>query len=210
MLLRNLSLLVILLFILTGCASTPPLQTDGVYAVSMSENQDAFLGSAFRIDENYVATAAHVVGSLNYVHIGDTVGTVDYLDTIDDIAIVFVPKLSGTIYTSNIAVNNENATAIGFVFADNKTLKIATSGQVGYTDADTIIYDGGTQVGMSGGPLFNLNGGVIGMVSGVASWHGIHPNPTMGIYVPSHKIEAALRFVSSNKKKVVIPGEISE
>ncbi len=148
-------------------------------------NGDPGIGSGVIADENgNIITAYHVVAGLDQAWIRFVDGsvqpaTVDKTQPDKDLAVLHVDKLPDAATAATLAGNvqpGDEVMAIGAPFGLEGT---ATSGVVsaigrsfvveetGQVLSDMIQFDAAVNPGNSGGPLVNMNGQVVGIVTGI-------------------------------------------
>lgn len=187
-------------------------QWSGIYRVFA---HGRFQGTAFRIDEHYAATAAHVIrgSNSNDFTLDDAAADLVMLNDSADVALFRSEALTGKTYTFAGADFLQRAFCVSYVGADGFGWPIVTSGRVSSPQvAGHIWFDGGVQPGMSGGPVFNDNGGVLGLVHSATYWFesqsAMGVNSVMGQIVSKGPIETMLsvaRDVNPPRMILVLP-----
>lgn len=200
----------LMLLVVAGCAVRPP-------AVSLVEESPrrpiipptetwpgidrvglvgwGFSGTAFSIGGGRWITAAHVVGQERIVDLGGRVALVVRADSIADVALLLslAPPNEPTFAFSPTAIG-EPATATGYVGHLGYGWQIAVRGHITSINMDShILFNGGAQPGLSGSPVLNEHGEVVGMISWAMMFMGA-PNGTMAVLVPASTIQ---EFITS-------------
>ena len=166
-------------------------------------------GSGFVIGdegESYlVVTAAHVVDMDIVVSVDGTDGEVVAIDYETDIAIIRVPKIDQNwkVWSLADAEIEDKCRVAGFVYVNgfDKPLFVVYWGRVTSVDwTGMVSFNGGAFPGVSGGPLINENGEVLGICSCCTGAWGL-PMETAALFSPSSNIRALL--VTLNKMIVV-------
>lgn len=148
------------------------------------------LGSGFLISRDLIVTAAHVVKvpeSLKVLFVDNEVINAKVISTYQsaDIALIKLehPKINPTTVTfgdSDLVKVGQQVFVIGAPFGIDHSLssgyvsgfKRQSMGKNPFTTVDFIQTDAAINQGNSGGPMFNLDGEVIGIVSHIASKSG--------------------------------------
>jgi S1-C subfamily serine protease len=199
---------------ITQITPTPPLEPE-VYALVRPsvvlimrdpDNRDAGVGSGVVVDEfGNILTSYHVVAGLEQVTVhffdGSTaVATVDVKQEERDLAVLHVDALPANVMPAVLSggvrpgdrvmaigapFGLEGSVSSGVISATGRSFVVEETGQV---LTDMIQFDASVNPGNSGGPLVDLSGRVVGIVTGLV-------NPTqdrvfvgLGFAVP---IEAA-------------------
>ena len=208
---------------LAGCSTPRPLvlpegssyvsiDADGWKSILRVGNAyDPFVGTCWAIAPGLFATAAHVPA-------GETALTVDgcpaelvHYDGPNDFAILRcrdrmdVPALSVNIQPM-IGIR---ARARGYTNGGGRPVQTTgTISCVAWSDG-FVGYDGGIQPGMSGSPVLDDEGRVLGIVSSAFAWHELNPwtapNPTMGRLVDPQKIILSLVNVRLDAPALALP-----
>jgi len=163
-------------------------------------------GSGFVIaktaDYYYVATAQHVVDNPQAAVVVDGwVADIVAVDLDRDLAILRIPRAGQRyrIFSLTDAKWRESATAFGYHWANGIPCPelVALSGQVGCLNfGGQITFDGGLFPGLSGGPLVNSKGRVIGVAARLPGAWG-HPFESMACFVPSRYVKELLGSISN-------------
>jgi serine protease Do len=148
------------------------------------------LGSGFMISDRLVVTAAHVVTVAEKVQVlfpdGDLIpGTVQSIYNRADIALIklFRPRINPVTVSfgdSDAMKIGERIFVIGAPFGLNASLSSGYlsgfrrqgNGQNPFTSTEFIQTDAAVNTGNSGGPMFNLKGEVVGIVSNIITKSG--------------------------------------
>ena len=102
-----------------------------------------------------------------------------------DIAVVRVAKSGLPVHVYQLGKANLGDSAIGLGFAGREQAPVQTRGFiVSLQYGQYIVFNGGVQPGMSGGPVVTDNGLVVGVCSQVPDSWG-HPNPTLMLCEPT-------------------------
>lgn len=199
------AMIAVVLTVLAGCSSLPSRPVawdlrDGWDGVVQIRGQYSFMGTGFHVGDGLIVTAAHVVNAEQTITANGFTAIVLCVDLNTDVAVLEVRGYHGRTHTLADPSMGEPASYCGYVGAMTEGYPIMTRGIVTSLDLVGMIgYDGGLQPGMSGGPLFNARGEVIGLASGVMPWHfvpGSAPNPTMARFVDPSHIRTALEGVA--------------
>lgn len=151
----------------------------GVVRLDVLSCDDSAVGSGFLIDDQLVATAAHVVDGATTIGLttgfGTTTGTVIGLDESTDLALVRTAQvLEGHVFefADKPPRPGDRVAALGYPVANPLTM---TQGSVSGTDRSLELVDGSRLSGLiqtdaalnqgnSGGPLLDTDGRVAGVV----------------------------------------------
>ena len=210
---RNLCLVILIGVILAGCMVAPPMSGVLRDAVTVENAfsgvrcivSDTGHGTGFivRVDKKgvYLATASHVANMPNPRVKGHPL-TVIRVHEHYDLAVVRHSRYGGfdKIYTFQRPRLADRAYLLGFTWKG--TARMQTRGIVSSLDfASHITYDGGVHPGMSGGPLVDERGQVLGMIIGAPYMkHRPMANPTVAICVPSDVIVEFLKSTFERKR----------
>lgn len=146
-----------------------------------------------------VVTAAHVVGEETYVFVDGILSPVVAIDFDTDVAILRVDKFERRWKVWKFAQvrQEELAKAVGYTWVNGSDdpLFLVYHGRVTSLDWwGFVSFDGGIFPGLSGGPLLNRRGQVIGMCSQFGIARGL-PFETAGLFVPVFDIETLLTVI---------------
>ena len=149
------------------------------------------LGSGFLVDnKGHVMTAAHVVQTADLVEVEFADGTkvtaaVVASDPVKDVALLKLDKMPDRVKPAKLADSDEvsigeEVFVIGAPYGLSHTLTVGhisgrhgdDGGYMGQIQAETFQTDAAINQGNSGGPMFNLRGEVIGIVSHIRSKSG--------------------------------------
>ena len=144
-----------------------------------------FSGSGVRISDTEILTAQHVTGTRPSVKVsvkgvGLVFGTVKGYDKARDIALITFEGGGGEtaeLTTIHPRIGSEVA-ALGYVRSISETTPVITFGRIGVIwDIVPGNYvkgqmDAATTYGMSGGPVFNLNGTLVGIIQSGGEFEG--------------------------------------
>jgi len=157
----------------------------GIVVISAEDEKQIREGSGFNISSRFVLTAYHVAGNAKTIRINGVEAILVDCSPGDDWAILEVPnqKTKGKIYKLAEAVLGEPAWGAGYIRPLFKSIEVMTHGYVTSTNAEgKVLYNGGLQSGLSGGPLINSNGEAIGIACDILPIETMFPNTTMGRY----------------------------
>jgi 2-alkenal reductase len=194
----------------------------GVVAIKTVEAQGSSLGSGFVFDDQgHIVTNYHVVEGAKQVEVDfvsgfKTYGTVVGTDLDSDLAVIKVTASAAELHPLTlgdsdtlqvgqavIAIGNPfglySTMTTGIVSALGRTLDSmhTTAGGSVFTAGDIIQTDAAINIGNSGGPLFNLNGEVIGITRAIR---------TVNSNTAGDPLNSGIGFaVSSNIVKRVVP-----
>lgn len=205
-----------------GCTSNRPVvlpEGSGYTAVEdngwqsifrVGNDYDPFVGSCWAVAPGLFATAAHVPEGENALTINGCHADLIYFDKVNDIAILRCRAVNAPALALNTQpVVGIRARARGYTNGGGRPVQ--TSGSVScvaWTDG-FVGYDGGIQPGMSGSPVLDDEGRVLGIVSSVYSWHELSPwsppNPTMGRLVPASVVMQAPATLSPDAPAIPLP-----
>lgn len=196
---------------------------NGVVSIGSGSGNASAVSSGFFIDPYHIVTCSHCVydtiGIKNNVvkvyidTIGSTIVDADVLGTdgTSDIAILRVKKIIPGVVPLKWAISKpqigDQAVAIGTPFGDIQSVSNAYIRDISFygsnllpTVCESILIDGSAIGGNSGGPLLNMNGEVIGIISyGYTAVTG----GTMNGAVPSWIASLIASWIISNKKNYV-------
>lgn len=178
-----------LLLFCFGCATTASNRSvqhalQSVYQIQTPGEGSYTVGSGFRIHENLVITAAHVTGTLGSCKVDGYPADVVYTDYNTDVSIIFVPNiLPGPPLGISSTNRLEKCYAVGYTYTPDDVVLLVSVGNVMHASREYTLHNAGIQSGMSGGPVLNGHGDVIGLTSYVLQWTNSTrtPNPTMGV-----------------------------
>ena len=171
---------------------------------------DPFLGTAWCVAPGLFATAAHVPAGEDALTVGGYAADLIYFDGPSDIAILrcraaIVPPLELNL-TPVVGIR---ARARGYTNGGGR--QVQTTGSiscVAWSDG-FVGYDGGIQPGMSGCPVLDDEGRVLGIVSSAFAWHELSPfsapNPTMGRLCDISKVLSVVTSLSPDAPAMTLP-----
>lgn len=167
-----------------------------------------FCGSGFHVGDSLIVTAAHVINGETSVTVNGVEAQFLVVSPSSDIAVLRVPGYSARAYKLADAKLGEPAfyrayTSGSYALGEPVVDQVVTAGRISSLSlAGAIGFDGGIAPGMSGGPVFNRRGEVIGMGVSCVAWMSPPfptPNPTMGRLVPASWITAAVMVAKENR-----------
>lgn len=197
---------------LAGPATTqtaPEFSVKGIYRFAQEGSGGTCFAVAVTDRDFYVLTAAHCV-----MKDEDTLGDgfmVDgsparllAVDPLTDLALLAVPveNRDVRVYELAEAALYSKVVAVGYGVIDNRQHLLFMQGFVASTDLPrTVIANTGIQAGMSGGPLLNEAGQVVGVCSR-APMFGYSPNPSVGCFArPSAFVPDLFRSIELDKRR---------
>jgi len=199
--------MLLLCLVLSGCSlvggfildqGTPSIYS-GILPIEWMDTD----GTGFVIrdeGETYlVVTAAHVVGDESHVFVDGILSPIIIIDFDTDVAILRVEKFEHRwkVWKLATARQEESAKAVGYTWVNgpDEPLFLVYHGRVTSLDWwGFVSFDGGIFPGLSGGPLLNRHGQVIGVCSQFGAARGL-PFETAGLFAPSFDIETLLAMI---------------
>lgn len=184
--------------------------------VRIGNTVQTFMGSGVWVSPTLIVTARHVVAGQSVVLVDGRPADLVAVDADNDIAVLQILDAPPHVFYHVAApVLGEVADAREYFgeFANGDIFgtPIQTRGYVTTLTAHGrfVGYNGGIQPGMSGGPLFNLKGEVIGVTSHAIPWgNGMAaPNATMGFYAPGDAIQALIDSIKPTIPVLPFPSE---
>ena len=157
------------------------LRSFGVYVIRTENGY----GSGFSVSDTVVVTAYHVIRNAEVILVdGETAELLVY-DVGKDIAILRVPRHPRPHLEFARTARGDEARAVGYALHRGKVWSMVVPGHIaGFADG-LVTFAGGVGPGMSGGPLLDMEGRVIGLASHVFVWQRPGtPNPTLANFVP--------------------------
>ena len=205
---KNIVLAVFFVF-LTGCSNiyhnldhrdtTKTIHDLGVVPIHVDQG---FIGSGFAISDHFIVTANHVIMTNYHYYVNDIPVTVYKQDPVNDIAILYIEKHHFKILKLADPLLTQNVYAAGYIGYNQTYYPIICGGRITSIDFNNrILSNCGLQPGMSGCPLLNDNGDVVGVTTSCMVWDEYDilkqfPNTSMSIFTKSEKITQLLTVVS--------------
>lgn len=208
---------------LAGCVSPRPVvlpdgpgysqvEADGWRSILRVGNAyDPFLGTCWAVAPGLFATAAHVPAGESALTIAGHTAELILFDGPNDIAVLRCLALADV---PPLVLNTDPAIGIrararGYTNGGGRPVQTTgTISCVAWTDG-FVGYDGGIQPGMSGSPVLDDEGRVLGIVSSAFAWHELSPfsapNPTMGRLCDPKKIGMILATISPERPAMALP-----
>lgn len=208
---------------MAGCSTPRPLvlpegssyrsiDADGWQSILRVGNAyDPFVGSCWAIAPGLFATAAHVPAGEDALTVDGCPAELVHFDGPNDFAIL---RCRDRMSVPPLALNIQplvgiRARARGYTNGGGRPVQTTgTISCVAWNDG-FVGYDGGIQPGMSGSPVLDDEGRVLGIVSSAFAWHELNPwsapNPTMGRLVDPSKIVSALVMVPLDAPAMTLP-----
>lgn len=183
----------------------PAERWEGIGRVSTS--RAPFIGTAWHAGQGLWVTNWHVVYAEPDLFVDGFAAEVLLVDPSIDIAVI---RVSGhapeAAYKPAAPQLRQPVETRGYVGAGRSGWQITTLGRISSLNIDGMIgFDGGIHPGMSGSPVFNLDGEVVGMVSNMLMIPPISHNATMGRLVSGNAIQMVLNGVRPDAPAIAIP-----
>lgn len=205
---------------LAGCASSPPVylptdaemvavEADGWQSIFRVTGLFGFSGSCWHAGQGLFVTAAHVPANESVIFVGGMFADLIAFDQANDIAVLRVRNFNGPSLELSTPAIGIRARARGY--SPSAGLPMQTTGTISALDmgGGFVGYDGGIQPGMSGAPVLNDRGQVIGVVSAAYPWHESSPfsppNSIMGRLCDPKKIGTMLAGLSPDSPAMSLP-----
>lgn len=205
---------------LTGCASRPPVylppeaglvavETDGWSSIFRVYSAFGFSGSCWHAGQGLFVTAAHVSAGESAIFVGGLPAELLAFDAANDLAVLRVRGFTGPRLELGTPAIGVRARARGY--SPSAGLPMQTTGTISALDmgGGFVGYDGGIQPGMSGAPVLDDAGRVIGVVSAAHSWNERSPfsppNSIMGRLCDPKKIGTMLAGLSPDSPAMSLP-----
>lgn len=208
----------LLLVTATLCISCEAVPRQGGVALTMadwdgiariSSTYSDFAGTGWHAGDGLYVTCAHVVFGEPDVLVNGWPAELLAYDHGRDVAVLRSSRMT-TAHPISLAGVGQRLYVRGFVGYGNRGVHMQTTGTMSAVfSLDRIGYDGGIQPGLSGSPVFNDDGRVVGMVSAAMGWNEYQPfsgvNGTMGILCSPAGIQAVLGSVTADSPAIPIP-----
>lgn len=179
------------LVVSVGCASAPsrcssPAAFEAVdgtawHAIHPISTQNGFAGTAWHAGDGLFVTASHLLTNATELWVLGQPAEVVRVNPFDDLAVLRLPGHDGPSLELGRPEVGVRARARGYTFSPPR--RVQTTGTVSSLEhaAGRVLYDGGIQPGMSGSPVLDDHGRVLGVVLGSKPWSAAirSPNPTM-------------------------------
>ncbi|KKL96784.1 hypothetical protein LCGC14_1841030 [marine sediment metagenome] len=161
------------------------LRSLGVYVVRTTSEYGSGFGSGFSVSDTLIVTAHHVIRDVETILVDGEVAEVIAFDRKTDVAVLRVPSHPRPHLEFADPAIGDKARAVGYAGYHGKPWVMIVPGQVaGFVDG-YVTFAGGVGSGMSGGPLLDTEGRVIGLASHAFMWRQWGtPNPTLANFVP--------------------------
>ena len=186
--------LAVVLPLMAGCSAKGAYQ--GIVPLRNEIGQVGGTGFVFaRTEDRYfVATAEHVVQETDIIMVDGIEGEVVARDAVNDLAIVEVEASHRDyrVFKLMSAFLEEHVRAVGYTWSngwmENADFMVYHGRVTCLTFQRSVTTNSGVYPGLSGGPLLNDNGHVIGITSRVALAWGL-PSETTSIFVPAARLQ---------------------
>ena len=157
------------------------LRSLGVYVIRTEHGY----GSGFSMSDTIIVTAQHVIRNATIIYVDGEVAELLVSDARTDVAILRVPSHPRPHLKFAETARGDRVRAVGYALHRGKVWSMVVHGHIaGFADG-RVTFAGGVGPGMSGGPLFDVEGRVIGLASHVFVWQRPGtPNPTLANFVP--------------------------
>lgn len=180
---------------LGGCTVSERSDYNGILPIQALDGSCG--GTGFVIasapDSWFIGTAAHVVSGQSEMAVGESVGKVVAFDEINDVAILRVPRHGEKYHVFALADARleEHVRAVGYTWSrglDGGVDFMVYHGRVTcLTFEECVTTNSGVYPGMSGGPLLNDSGAVVGITSRAGLAWGL-PMETASIFIPADRL----------------------
>ncbi len=178
---------------------TDTLDSIGVYVINTQRGH----GTGFSVSDTMIVTAAHVVWDAGIIFVDGEEAELLVLDMSVDVAVLRVRSRPRAHLTFAYAERGDEVSAAGYAGFMGGVWATVVEGHVAGFAGGYVTFTGGLGPGMSGGPLLDTDGHVVGLASHVFLWRRWGaPNPTLANFVHPRQIMMVLAetpFYTENK-----------
>lgn len=149
----------------------------------MSSDRNPFVGTVWRVQGGWFVTALHVPKDETGIMVDGRPAEIVAYDTEADLCVLRVNGLGGPCLPLGEPQVGQDARVVGFVGVGRYGYPMQTYGRITSLNLPDgfVGYDGGIQPGLSGSPVVDAQGYVLGVVSSAQCWGAFQPaNATMG------------------------------
>lgn len=185
------------------------VDAEGWSAIFQVRSPVAFMGSCWHAGDGLFVTAAHVVAGEPVVLVAGHPAELVAFDTLGDVAVLRVAGYTGPRLRIGSPSIGIRARARGY--SPSGGLPVQTTGTISALEmgGGFVGFDGGIQPGMSGAPVLDDAGRVLGTVSASHRWHEQSPfsppNSIMGRLCDPKKIGMTLAHLSPDSPAMSLP-----